>query len=634
MITPNQSQISCSQCRRKRRRCTKEWSGCLLCLESKSVCKYPSSHSRVPPNPPSTSPARPSNLLQQQQPSPPSFAFDPLSSILNQQELSTLREWSASTTSSQPTPTDIHQSTASTPITTSTPLDPLDHILTAWDLSLLEHHDSDDWDLTEDDNLQRHVPSTEDWGLAYRYLTRNGTTLPSNFNLDADSFIQHFFEQPAALWLSVCAIAALKVESPVIPENIAIGYFTRAREAVAIALTEKPCVEIVQACSLLHEFAFLKGQPVIGSRFLKIALEMMWALRLDIDPEDSPRAYWQCYKMYQWSLALSSHTKFQYDFVKDAVRPPRELTDKGITVFSSSLAIQALCNVYHMIQEIKTHNSIPPSSLQGILVSEGNVKLSKLMISTQSKFPANLLLVTDTAEALVHSDYDKFLAHFSTLPPSQIPDIITLNMTLLSSMCLLQRPKLYLSSLKTCHPRKINQESQQSITSAINQSLQSAHRISCLYEFFFSVSEGSGKPRLPDGMHNYYKPTPEIIHALFEAITVFWFITCRMDPMWWLFVTRGGCPRDTLRERLLSMFLFVKKMEKELGGRRGLRRRLAIGMSVRSIGEEVSEGDGVGVGETQEPWIFMGLLGLKLEGGVWWKGPGEAAWCRFWKAHS
>ncbi|ORY44845.1 hypothetical protein BCR33DRAFT_716791 [Rhizoclosmatium globosum] len=89
--------------------------------------------------------------------------------------------------------------------------------------------------------------------------------------------------------------------------------------------------------------------------------------------------------------------------------------------------------------------------------------------------------------------------------------------------------------------------------------LASAHRITSLFSFFRNISTGDLKHLLQEGEHSYHKPDYYSVYALFEAVCVFWFMACRMNPLWWNLISRGECDRKSCRR-------FVKAMEKDSAG--------------------------------------------------------------------
>ncbi|ORY44869.1 hypothetical protein BCR33DRAFT_784924 [Rhizoclosmatium globosum] len=538
----------------------------------------------------------------------------------------------------------------------------LDHVLTVSDTSLMEQMEFLEWTV-EDPDL---MPTVFDWQLVHNDLTKNGTALPISFSLDGDSFLRTFFSQPAALRLTRCAMAAYTAIPP-LAETVALSYYKRARKAVLQAI-DKPTLQNVMAFYFINLFAQWNGQPAIGRPFFRAALDMLLLLQLDVDPDDSPwlfhlnlsdrqkeerrRVFWCCY----WFLSVDQATTsdaVQIQLLTNRIQPPRPM--EGI--FKSFML--ETCKTYSFIAEIRRHHLKIPTSIDEILDSESCMTLNSHLIELHQELPVDSLLIAEQAEVLTPTDYDRFIKQLTLIPKENITHVLTLNLNALAGICMVHRLKLYLSMLKSFNPQLLITKTASLVSSAITQSLDAAHRISCLLVFYLDIVEGSARDRLSPEQRIHFTPQLVVsqlnVYPLFEAMIIFWFILCRMDPVWQPLVVINAM---AVKDRLIGIVAFVKRVfavEKntpgtmtpiltcmeammseieniyESPGRSSYKvQELELGMRVMALdGEESRE-----CGETQEPCAFLGLLGVEVAGGIRWKGKSEEAWRLFWKLNS
>ncbi|ORY44870.1 hypothetical protein BCR33DRAFT_211461 [Rhizoclosmatium globosum] len=463
---------------------------------------------------------------------------------------------------------------------------------------------------------------------------------------------------------------------PPLPKHVAFTYYKRARKAVLQAI-DKPSLQTVQAFYFINLFAQWNGQPSIGRPFFKSALDMLLLLQLDIDPDDSPwlyplkltdrqkeerrRVFWCCY----WFLTLEQATTsdaVQIQLSTNRIRPPRPIEG----VFKGF--ILQTCESQSLIAEIRRHHSKAPKSLVDILGSESIITLNSRLIQVHQQFPAEYLLIAENAENLSTLDYSRFLGQLSSILKTDVAYICTLNLNILASVCMLHRPKLYLSAVKHLDPEKLNDEARVLISSALSHSIDSAHRALCLLGFYLDVMEGSARERLPVDQRLYFSSqivlTQLNVYPIFEVMIVFWFFVCRTRPCWRRYSAVGISNVPLLLERLVGLVSFVKRVfaaEKNTPGTmepilkcmeamvaemsnlvagQGATEfssnndvaDLELGMKVMALGEQ--EEDSAVPIITQEPCAFLGLLGMEVAGGIRWKGRSEEAWRLFWKLNS
>ncbi|ORY37786.1 hypothetical protein BCR33DRAFT_721280, partial [Rhizoclosmatium globosum] len=206
------------------------------------------------------------------------------------------------------------------------------------------------------------------------------------------------------------------------------------------------------------------------------------------------------------------------DISADKIKAPGEVIENGKLIFSNAMYAKPECDLFHLIWEIKKASC------------KSMTQLTLYLRSVHSKIPRELLLVADSQITLTNPDYSRFLTSLASIPKADIECIVYVNINLHASTSILYRPLLYLSSLSCCNPKFLSMEKQAVISHAIDQCLESAHRIVCLYLFFLDVWKGRAKHKVP---HNeYYKPRYMAVYAIFESMIVFWFVSCRMDPIW------------------------------------------------------------------------------------------------------
>ncbi|ORY47655.1 hypothetical protein BCR33DRAFT_848388 [Rhizoclosmatium globosum] len=565
-------------------------------------------------------------------------------------------------TQCQPSTLHYYTSSESPPINSlepgSTTANALNQLLQAFNTPILDQPNPfiSDWTI-EDPDL---MPTSDDFQLAWSLCTANGTKLPIWFGMDGDHFLNTFFSQPAYLRLAVCAMAAHS-HNPPLPESVSFSLFQRARKSLFRMSGYTPCLEMAKAYAYLFLFSLHKGQPAVGQKFLKLGLETIRILRLDVDPDDSlwlfnltprqkedrRRAFWALYGWYMTDLGQNPEAILHFTVQGNGVKAPTKVLDNhGTPIFEDSPSVKWICELSEIVYKNRQSLLQPPSSPLQILESPTTKHLLASLKSTLSKCPS-LLLISSSPLEITHEDSTTFKTLLTPISNRYLFQTYGLNLLTFSTLSILHRPTLYLTSLPSFTPRFLNTHHQQSILTASRQCIDSAHRI--IHLFFYAESECNA----------YFGSAvfTQFVYHLFESCIVCWFVTCRMDPAWRGLIEAGLVDKERLVGLAMRgtevlgrvveiegsksgstsvMFQCMRRMVFEMrgvgeGGQEWRQREwsegLELGMSVMSLVGE----DGESV--EKEPYAYLGLLGFELAGGIRWKGRSEPAWRLFWKLH-
>ncbi|KAJ3245305.1 hypothetical protein HDU78_009550 [Chytriomyces hyalinus] len=562
------------------------------------------------------------------------------------------------------------------------------------------------------------VATHDDWVIVAQFFNSSDRIVRASAAhrlISTAAFLDSFFAQPAPLRLTICALAAHA--NPSIPDNVCISYYNRARKAVMRSI-DKPSLKNLQTLYLIANFAIVNGQPTIGKPFFINALWMLIHLRMDVDPDASPwlahlnlselekeerrRAFWLCF--YTTKLVQSCSTPSSPARLSAAqMRPPK--SDIG-SLFSEILTTQHNCSILELIISIKRHYAYAPASLNDLILSEQALSLSAELLSLHSEIPQFLLLApepTPTADHILMQN-KIFISQLLSVGPTDTTGIISLSMFFNASICLLHRPKLYLTHfLPNASATAVPPSFIPIIASALKQCLTAAYRMSDINRFLLHITQdaanidsassdnSSEHPQLlPKSFweaHNY------LAHPLFECAIVLWFIACKTSHTWfdvgfsleefeWLKLRRSlsdgrvricsknikACLRDILKSYAIlnsalggrdagnetadplrdnsirpnmvtPMITCVQAMLKdvelahfETASPENMKEAspdiesVLLGMKVMSLGEEDRGGSTEVV---EDPWCFMGLMGLDVMG-FRWRAPYEDSWRQFW----
>ncbi|KAJ3249357.1 hypothetical protein HDU78_003142 [Chytriomyces hyalinus] len=540
------------------------------------------------------------------------------------------------------------------------------------------------------------LPTYEDFSLVYSLFAASVYFRSNDFVvhnlLDKDHFLASFFAQPAPLRYVLCALAAYTAEPP-LPIHLAISYFNKARKAVYRS-SDKPSVRILEAVVLITTFALGIGQPSVGKPFMALALRMLFQLNLHLDPDTFPNAlsdsekdelrmlFWRVLYHLKYALCITDYAS-NIDLEYFTVKPPpaTELT----------VLMQSNFGMWDVLLFIKKKLRVTPSTVADLLVSASELELSTKVIQTHAQIPAMLILVPNLdyldSTASQCTQYDALIQQTMLSSPSNPMGILQLSMNYHASLCLLLRPKLYLTAFMS--PMCLDVEHSQFIQTALEESLIAAQRICILLK----LTNYAWDIKHLDHFKLYWMRRVALVPSLFEAAVILYFVTCRTRPEW-----RGGqsssnssnsspsqtpqnvlpffhpiCIPDNIVLEYLSCILLafhtlysqlaenaksnrpnmmtpliecVEAMVLELSRKQDnasinaqsanlecdliLLEMKVMSLNDDTVGDEDEVLDSTPV-STDEPWVYMGLLGIDINKRVRWNGPYEDNWRRFWK---
>ncbi|KAI9351351.1 hypothetical protein BDR26DRAFT_850913, partial [Obelidium mucronatum] len=224
----NQASLPCDECKTLRKKCCKSFPSCSRCLRRNVLCIYRTSALAEIALSANNSAAL--SLLDN------SMATESTQSIQMRQMAERLAAAEAALSAAQKEISELKA-----PAPTHSPSPAIE--LTTTSALTIEDPDC--------------MPSIGDWVLVHGYLTRKLFHIPI---LDSRRFINNFFNEPPALRLIMCSIAAHN-HSPKLPHSIVMNYYQRARRV--INRTElKTSLPNLQALFLHSEF--LLGEFVIN----------------------------------------------------------------------------------------------------------------------------------------------------------------------------------------------------------------------------------------------------------------------------------------------------------------------------------------------------------------------------------
>ncbi|KAI9339985.1 hypothetical protein BDR26DRAFT_861922 [Obelidium mucronatum] len=514
----------------------------------------------------------------------------------------------------------------------------LQYIATISETPLIEQ-EGKDWHL-EDPAL---MPTIDEWLVVYRAVSFDGTRLPIRHDsLDADQFIKDFFQLPAFFRTAV----VMYCMGPV-----SLEYYNRARKAVVHSITEQPTYQTVQGLFILYVYVGWKGQPTLVESLLKIMQNLIQVLRLDVDPDFSPwlfhlnlsprqkedrrRTFWMAYEAIL-SNAATSPEAADVPIDSTKIKGPAALEVDGCKVFDHLPLIKALGAVHKVIISIKRQFLTAPGTLQE-LIGIATSGFQQDLDHARSHIPMEYLFMTESAEELSEQDYTRYTDMVVRLNVLETNTFFC-NCHYLAAICILNRPRLYMSGLGLGrHPIYRTPNMQALVSESINTSLDAAHRIMNLSTIFLD-------PLTCD---------PHVLEVLplFEAMIVLWFTSCRMDPIWWTVMGRKKMEWNVLKQRMERLMHRIQKFDSVGGGttfplvqcmlamieeidayeqcflpglvQDGIE-EITLGMRVVAL-EEADV-----VKQVEAPRAYMGLLGMQV-GGIRWPGRSEESWRLFWK---
>ncbi|ORY25868.1 hypothetical protein BCR33DRAFT_726713 [Rhizoclosmatium globosum] len=531
----------------------------------------------------------------------------------------------------------------------------LEQYLTTFDAPL--SHTVNDMTLVDPDLL----PTFQDWLLAFKYYTESGTTPPLSDVLDAESFLRDFFHKPAILRLVFCTLISY-TEDDTVQKN----YLRRTRKALyAPDLT--PSVELMYAYNIAHIHARNIGELALAEQFMQTALKMLIELRMDIDPDDSPwlshltarqkeerrRLFWKLYIQYSYALSYLPEP-FRLELTGERVKARAQVFDPN-PVFSIEdptidLVHQYVAELQNLIGNIRESHSTPPATIKDCL-SSANLpqSLHSRFLAVHQGCPIKYRLRFENPSRITTEEQTNMIALISTFHPKL--NFLGLNLELESSISVLHRPILFLTSLRASRPQYINAGQQSVVLNAIQQCFSSASRVLSLSLFLEYITMGGGASLLSKAQTKHYG-RPQLLNLL-ESFIVLWFIACRMDSQW---LQLSGLDDDEslheIKERMDYIMIstrtrklpkpavpMVEAMEILLSEvddvvRNGRKSSTAQeGTVSHELGIYTSRVDSDSI---TEPWCYLGFLGLELgsKRDVRWKGRKEDSWRLFWKLNA
>ncbi|KAJ3075308.1 hypothetical protein HDU99_001550, partial [Rhizoclosmatium hyalinum] len=438
---------------------------------------------------------------------------------------------------------------------------PLNRFVKAFEVPLI-NTDSQHWEM-EDPDL---IPSTSDWMMMWAEITRYGKYAPTHDNYDAEAFLLNFFSLPPVFRLAECAITAYLY----LPDEISVSFYMRARKALILAMEQPPTLSTVQACNCLCQFALSKGQPVTGIQFLRMSLNMILELRLDVDPDDSPwlvhlnltprqkeerrRAFWSAYWQIMW-LDSNDDVK-DVEINCDRIKAPGIVMDPG-PIFEHCVTRKWECDLLGVIGKVRRHYATPPKSVMELLWSEITAESKARLERVQASIPQEFLLISESPSTISLLEEALFVAKVSESRDHLVLFTFLYN----SSTSVLHRPTMFLASLKSCEPRHLSIKTQLKISDSITQCFNAALRIINLFHFSTHMFQhGPEKER-------YLFDASNGTDSYFESVVVMWFLICRMNPAWWSYIPISILDYQLLRARMGQMvdYLISQRDEEENG---------------------------------------------------------------------
>ncbi|KAI9333145.1 hypothetical protein BDR26DRAFT_993181 [Obelidium mucronatum] len=264
-------------------------------------------------------------------------------------------------------------------------------ILNVSEAPLIEQEGTE-WQI-EDPDL---MPTFDDWLVVYLFSTSNGTPIPAP-TFDSDQFLKEFFQLPAFIRLVALATCTIAVSF-----EKSLVYYKRARKAAIRAVSETPTHQTVQALVILYTYLGYIGQPALVEPLLKIAMHLIQALRLDIDPVDSPWlfhlnltprqkedrrcAFWAAYSEILCEAATSPKL-VDVPINSNKMKGRSTVYDGSQLIFEENPFVQSLCTLHTVIIAIKKAFVVAPKTSNELIASETVAELQSKMMQAQSQLP-------------------------------------------------------------------------------------------------------------------------------------------------------------------------------------------------------------------------------------------------------
>ncbi|KAI9334617.1 hypothetical protein BDR26DRAFT_897928 [Obelidium mucronatum] len=354
-----------------------------------------------------------------------------------------------------------------------------------------------------------------------------------------------------------------------------------------------------------------------------------------------------------------------------------------------------LCAMLDIVQDTKMHHLNIPTSALDILISPTTIQLAGRLNSLREQIPSTLLLspTNNTLHEFLSNPIHPTSAYY--MGSTSLMDTLMTTMLYNSAQCVLFRPQLYLTGfLEVTSPALLNKPSNLALLlTVLEKCVTSARTISGLNSWVLSLPNeiaDSLKLRTSFFMEHYFT-----YFALFEAAVVLWFVTCKSKVFWWRIEDSGGGGGDAgaedntlrmnledrkrIRSEVLDLLKTLTALDEMNGAKAGgagkltsliaplrkcvtamvfemekkeieLAASLAMNTASSSPSSHAVNIEDVVIGleimgladntetnpaelRTEEPWVFLGLLGACIDGSMRWTSPKEKDWEQLWNQH-
>ncbi|KAJ3116037.1 hypothetical protein HK100_001177 [Physocladia obscura] len=519
--------------------------------------------------------------------------------------------------------------------------------------------------------------SVLDWQLLKRLLQENPKIHIHSVQIFSwNSVLDSFLTEPPAFCFAILACSVL-VHTPRMPSSWSMAFYTKARKCYV--LDESQSIRMVQTLFMFAGFAFVKRQPYHGLVALTRSAHMALHLKLEIDPDDLPilaslneeekderrRIFWILYytlKMAQ--IHTGDNTMLPEGFKTRGVKAHRAYANGSILPETSSVYhISQLLDIFEILVE---HAANVPNSAACIIANRNFDNFHRMITDWHMMLPPHLHLIPTKMTQFLKNE-DRY-------------GILELSNLYLVGVCILNRHRLYFSGI--VHSDKISAPKFEEIAKAIASSFDAASDIAAicsqLIEYTSITDSNSAELHTPTSVTltaGFWNQAQGVGFACFEAAVTFWYSYSRIYPEYLQACSRYSSKmsyinlRNEIRtnmEVLKSTLYLLETAQSNNGMSIAVRsykpnmftplldclkgmiaeinsidagRQVPTGtaveienilfeMQVLSLEDESSN---LSVVESQDPPVFLGLLGMDVNGCMQWRGRHEGSWRKFWK---
>ncbi|KAI9351445.1 hypothetical protein BDR26DRAFT_851076 [Obelidium mucronatum] len=453
------------------------------------------------------------------------------------------------------------------------------------------------------------LPTMADWAVITSFIPNHPFHYRHSFcSLDPMQVVVNFWTEAPELRLIYCAMSAHMMQ-PRLPDSVCFSYYERAK--LALSKCDTPSIKTIQALLVALNFTLLNGQPMIGIPLFYKAF----------DPDDSP---WLKYLNY-----LNQKKKLGGEL-------PHSLSSSRLPLFISA-------------------------------VSWTLSKTSVLMFPIPQRFWIGTKKYHPPPS---NSSPEKINMHIQQVERS---GLLNMNLFSRSASSALSRPLLYLTAflLPETHPLDYTPDAVAIISKAMASSLKNAQEIADINTALLNATTSSNnKPYLspPQKLcdeYGFWKEHMLVYLAFFEAAVVMWFYTCKSNSHWKQLYCMGSLSIDMgLQSRfllavtdilrtfcILESALAVIYRPEKANMMTGLvdcvedmlreMKSVSLVMDGRLLDERMSRFSGSVVPSLLDssndhgmkaPWIFVGLLGFKVNNSRTIQNKSETEWANFWSS--